>query len=965
MLPRVCYILGLLLSYNYGFVQDNYVYRHYTQTDGLPSHTVLDVKQDTSGFIWLATSNGVSRFDGRNFVNYFVRDGLPDNDINQLFVDRQNRIWMLPYANAICYYKDGKIYNQKNDSALKKISIRAMPVKLVQDGQGNIAINTGQDITIISAGLKKLAVFEKKEHEEFFGIGLNQVNQIKFNVGNKNAVDYMDVYTYVPQSGLLKTNHQPTKFQQGSTSVIDAQLDLFTDGKYIVLNSFFDHSSWRIDQIQNLVTVDHIGKSLLSFNTAHGTYCYDYRKRTYTDSFLNHTYINRCIADRDGNYWFATPAEGLFFLSNRSVREIPDIANKRGGAYRFAYQNNLLYFLNFANQIKCINVQTKKIINPYDALDSNSRTMKFISEIDGNMYFQNSSTLFRFTANGKEQISDFLSVKNISGSSTNALLSTSNSVTEMNLIQKKIIKQIWNKRGNCAIRSGDKYYVGDLSGLYVLDSLLSETYLGAGIPVLQSKITQLTQGPDNTIWVGTAGMGIVCVRSDTMVAHFTEIDGLPGNNCNRLKTYGDSIWVCTDKGVGLLLYKNMHFTIEKQGLPFGLNPVSVYDIEVIGDNIFAATSQGIQLFENKKYPAAHSCKLLFTGIKSMSTNWPVDSKKIVLKSGEQNFIVSFTAISFSGSGITYHYKTDENADTWFETQDETLEFPNMSPGKYVLSIYAINNTGLRSNTIKINIVIHKQWYQQTGIIFLISAAMLLLFGLFIFYRIKKSNDKATAEAERKLLIASLEQKALRSQMNPHFIFNCLNAIKDFIYLNDIEKAEDFISLFSKLIRDTLHFSALKRISLFQEVGYLNNYLRLEEIRFSRQFTYSIKHDVMYEDEEVYLPPLLLQPVIENSIRHGLRHLTNRNGELLIHFTLQNNELICTIEDNGIGCVASAKINRLSDSTHESQGLELIRERIRSHNTVYENAIAFDMEDIVKDSIVCGTKAIFIFKQELI
>ena len=123
MMHRVFCILCLIIICADLPAQNNYVYTQYTQTDGLPSHTILDVKQDYDGFIWIATSNGVSRYDGRNFVNYFVENGLPDNDINQLFIDRNNRIWMLPFANTICYYKNGKIYNQKNDSALKKIKI--------------------------------------------------------------------------------------------------------------------------------------------------------------------------------------------------------------------------------------------------------------------------------------------------------------------------------------------------------------------------------------------------------------------------------------------------------------------------------------------------------------------------------------------------------------------------------------------------------------------------------------------------------------------------------------------------------------------------------------------------------------------------------------------------------------------------------------------------------------------------
>lgn len=964
MMHRVFCILFLIIICADLPAQNNYVYTQYTQTDGLPSHTILDVKQDYDGFIWIATSNGVSRYDGRNFVNYFVENGLPDNDINQLFIDRNNRIWMLPFANTICYYKNGKIYNQKNDSALKKIKIDAMPLSMATDGDGNLAINTDQQVIFLDKKIRMLTTYNK-DKQTFLGIGNNEANQIVFNIHSSASPEYTDEYRYQNKLGLIKKEGQPITNHNSNVSVYDSVLNLSEKDDKIYIKDIVANENWKVKKISNIVTTSRLNQSVISFNTSHGTYLYDYHQKKYVDSFLNHIYINRCMIDRDGSFWFATPADGLFFLSNRSVQEIADTRNKNGGIYRFAYQNNLLYFLNFANQIKGIDIQSRSIIQDIQAIDSNSRSMKFITTLQQNILYQNGRQLNAISNNKSENILEFASIKSVSGSNTNALIATSSGVSTWNLIEKKQLKTIWEKRGNSAIQIGDKYYIGDLSGLYVLDKNLKETFLGNTIPVLQTKITQIAEGPDHTIWVGTAGIGIVCIKNDKLVEHFTEIDGLRGNNCNRIKTYGDSVWVGTDKGISLALFQNGRFIIEKQGLPFGLNPVSVYDIEVIGDKIFSATSQGIQLYENKNNNSKYSCRLMFTKIQSLNSSWPIDAKSITLKPGEKNLIVSFTAISFTGSDITYFYKTDVSSDTWFKTSDESLEFPNIFPGKYELSIYAVSNTGIKSNVIVLNMAIEKPWYQQTGIILLFVALSLFAIASFLYYRIKRSNQKAKAEADRKLLIASLEQKALRSQMNPHFIFNCLNAIKDFIYLNDIEKAEDFISRFSKLIRDTLYLSSQKRITVHQELSYLKNYLHLEEIRFNKQFATLLLHQHIHDEEDIFLPPLLLQPIIENSIRHGLRHLTTRKGLLKIVFEMKGDRLCCTIEDNGIGRNASSMINKQHYSTHESKGVELIQERIRSHNTVFNDAINFYIEDIIIDEVICGTKSIFIFKQSLI
>jgi tetratricopeptide (TPR) repeat protein len=232
---------------------------------------------------------------------------------------------------------------------------------------------------------------------------------------------------------------------------------------------------------------------------------------------------------------------------------------------------------------------------------------------------------------------------------------------------------------------------------------------------------------------------------------------------------------------------------------------------------------------------------------------------------------------------------------------------------------------------------------------LFSILIILLFG-FIFFRntvLKRKNEthrreraeqalelqKAEAErskAELRQQATELEMQALRAQMNPHFIFNCLNAINHFILNNEPETASDYLSKFSKLIRMVLHLSQKDQISLQEELDALHLYIQLEQLRFQEHFQYTISCIDCTDPEAIKLPPLLLQPFVENAIWHGLMHKSTP-GELTIELTLQDNLLRCTITDNGIGRGEAATRQYLSHAPKKSLGMKITANRLQLLN----------------------------------
>ena len=197
-------------------------------------------------------------------------------------------------------------------------------------------------------------------------------------------------------------------------------------------------------------------------------------------------------------------------------------------------------------------------------------------------------------------------------------------------------------------------------------------------------------------------------------------------------------------------------------------------------------------------------------------------------------------------------------------------------------------------------------------------AALLVIGLLLFRQSKLKAEQQKSE---------LEQKQLRAQMNPHFIFNCLNSIQHFVVCNDVKNANKYLSGFAQLMRQTLENSKEGIITLRREIAYLDNYLVLERMRFEDKFVYEIVYSDNVNPDAIEIPAMIIQPFIENAIRHGLCYLEGRPGKLKISFYRKDKYLYCEVEDNGIGREQSQKLKIVSDVVYESQGMELTRQRL--------------------------------------
>lgn len=257
------------------------------------------------------------------------------------------------------------------------------------------------------------------------------------------------------------------------------------------------------------------------------------------------------------------------------------------------------------------------------------------------------------------------------------------------------------------------------------------------------------------------------------------------------------------------------------------------------------------------------------------------------------------------------------------------------PGKFLIQIKTIGS----ANTINTEIVINRPWWRTW---WFWSASFITLFGLF-FSRERLIKQWEDDEQKHHREIVELELRTLQLQMNPHFIFNALNSIQSYVLKEDTLTANDYLSKFAHLIRMFLDSSRTKYIQLKEEKRLLMLYCEMESLRFDNSFDFQISFDNSVNTNNE-IPTMLLQPFVENAINHGLRYKKSK-GFLKIHFSEDEEEMICTIKDNGVGRETAIKLKNASRKGYKSQGLTITEERLITYNQLNNSRITFHIKDM--------------------
>ena len=512
------------------------------------------------------------------------------------------------------------------------------------------------------------------------------------------------------------------------------------------------------------------------------------------------------------------------------------------------------------------------------------------------------------------------------------------------------------ERATSALYDIDSVFIGSLNGLFVVKQNKTNYALSYIDKIFERRISSIKKGPDGTIWVGTYDAGVVAYKNGKVLQVFNDSSGLTSNICRNLFVNGNYLWVGTDKGLNKIDITKPPYKIAiNYTTTDGLASNMINAVYTDSNMVYVGTPEGLTFFDETKIINDSKCNMRILGITISGKEQQWDSSKIILKNIDNNIRFDFVGLSFKSAGdIVYSYRLiglDKN--DWKTTRENYLEYPSLPSGNYSFEIFATNKFGLKSETIKIDVEIEKKLVEKGWFRLLL---LILSLGLIYFYFNRRINKIKSAAQEKQIIsnkLNEMEQMALRSQMNPHFIFNCLNSIQDYVINGDVQGANKFITDFSRLIRSTLDNSSKKIISIEDEIKYLTNYLTIEQYRFENKFTYNIYKDYTINQYDNYIPPMLLQPYVENAIRHGINNKKDGAGIIQINILKQNDNLICEIIDNGIGRKAAMEFKTSNAIEYQSKGMELTAKRIQLLNKNVGEDIVIKIEDVEPPNM--GTK----------
>jgi len=435
-------------------------------------------------------------------------------------------------------------------------------------------------------------------------------------------------------------------------------------------------------------------------------------------------------------------------------------------------------------------------------------------------------------------------------------------------------------------------------------------------------ILKITKLSSSEILLNTDGFGAFITNLDTI----TQLPNSEFLTVQNAFVENKCIWLATDIGVLKYTKINGSYALKKQYTSSnGLPSKNINDINITKKSIIVSTNNGIAVIPKQQENNTQFLDLYVAKANYNNTILSHNSSFQYAKNNTTNFSISSIDFSEGNSTLNYKYKLHPIQKKWINTSSNNLIFNNLLPNKYTLELEANNIT--KSYQFKITPL----WWQRTISKIGFSIIALFSFGFILLQIRNRELQKKTTKLKTQKQLAEYELHALRSQMNPHFVFNALNSIQYYITKNEIDLSEKYLVRFSRLIRKFFDFSKDKFISLDQEISLLENYLEIEKMRFGTHFNYEFNIDKHLNLSDLKIPSMLLQPIVENAVNHGLFH-NGGNGLITINFIKgTSTKYIVEISDNGVGLEKSKEIKENSIKTHISRSSEIIKDRIELLN----------------------------------
>lgn len=923
--------------------EQTYIHKILQSEHGLPATACYALHQDAKGYLWVGTYGGLSRFDGRGFKNYTVNDGLGANQICAIGQDAQQNLWLGTFVGISIF--DGKTF--RNVNTIHGVTVeRCRSIYL--DSRQNVwgtclnglwkfdthtrqyqLFNRVTDGSLLKAAWHVIELgkgrFMVSNREKCYLFNGKIFTEIKSETGE--SVPAVSFLMYRGQL-LVGTSEAGWKvFQNGKLKPFwkDERLD-----KAIVYGQAVDREEniwlsarnqvfvWKNNQL-----VAHIPGSQF----VESDYCFD------------------VLTDTEGTIWMAT-FEGL-------------VQFKKGFIDRYTHQNGLpnndwVYSLRadgdrlyLGGRHEVYSFQNETFSKPIRGLSPKIDLVWNIRrDLDDNIWLPTvEDGVFKMVDGAFKKT---LEVKEIFGFAQHPINRS---------IWLGGRNDLWHYAGDTLTRFGPRegYRGQDVLSLYF--DKQQRLWIGCmGLWMYDGKrfhdfsrqvhaenvlIQTIEADPSGPLWIGTMGRGIKKIAIDgpkpQLLEEIGQREGLTNESIVYLKFDNEGqLWVDSFGGV-----LRMDLTKPKQN---GAYPTRIFtpndgvirnswrDNPMEKDhagNIWIGTPNGVMrfrvkdIYKNPQPPKIHISGVevlqnaVTTSLYSDVSNAPLEARDL---SADQNHLTfQYSGISLSDpDNVRFTYQLSGVDETWSVLAHRgSVTYPKLAPNRYVFRVKAINSDGVWSEVASFSFTIRPPFYQTWWFRCLLAIGFAgLIYGL-LKYRTRQQQQKMETE----LQIAELKLKAVQSQMNPHFLFNSLNSVQHYLLTNQGIEGAKYLSKFSKLVRRIMENSNHQYLRFEQIVETLRMYVEIEAFRFNHEFSYEFRID---DDDETLmdamLPPMLLQPYVENSIWHGLMPKEGPKKLLISAFT-EKGHIVCMIEDNGVGRnFAPRKEDHVSRGQEMTQGI---------------------------------------------
>ena len=938
----------LLFLTQFALGQNPYYYT-IDKTNGLPSNSVYDIFQDSKGFMWFATGKGLCRYDGSVFKTFTsdIQTSKSGSCINE---DSFGRIW---YSNF-----DGYLYYVENEE------LKNLPQK---ESVGYIKYGIVKD-KLFLIQTKSLIVYDLKTLQPIYsyplpdeGIKSTFTADSKFYLIGQQIyeVDYpRKIKTHVITEEFIKTQGVPIVQKLNDYFFIVSKFSnyYYTYKENQLSKKEFNNS---FDLIQNLAVID----DLPWLCTPKGVVKYENEKATTYFSDFNVSYI---FKDKQQNYWISTINSGLLFIQDFKNNFIPlfpkpTFFSLYGNQILVGTENDIIFGLEL-NASKIDTIYKNKSNHPINQIIGNIE--------EKNIYFTSSKfkTLDKDNFVSNEIAVAIKDVKRIddtyysfAASGLCGIFKTSNKKSKWDNLYKRNTNIAGSFKESCLIKLNGKstaynphnsciYYATNMGLKFVS---LRNTNNEIKFKNRTLYISSL-QNYKDVVYALSTSEELYKIDSNNNVTKVSIFEKHLKERFSKFKIQENSIFIFTTTGIiEYNLIKNNYRKI----LPL-TSDLEVTDVVIVGDKIYFSTPKGIIIknkFENKKLAKP---KLIINEIK-VNGHFYQEKNLNDLEYDQNDIAINFSVLSFiPNDKKKVLYKLNNGNWKILDSDNKNLILSSLAPDNYNLFLKIDSNydTDVRQVSFKIN----KPYWKNT--FFLVYLLLIIVAFLYTFYKykIQKIETKNQLLLDKVNLEKNLNQlklKAIKSQMNPHFFYNALNTIQSYILTNDKKQAVSYLSKFSILTRTILEMSEKETITLSEEIKTLVLYLDIEKARLADDFIYEINIGYGIDIENIKIPPMLLQPFVENAIKHGLLH---KKGEkkLNIDFERLFDTLKITIDDNGIGRQKSAELNAGKSKEHAPFAIEALQNRIELLNQYKQKNITINFEDKMnKEEQALGTKVI--------